>query len=346
MKQQNVNCTGAIYTLGQPCTGAIYTLGQPCTGAIYTPGNNQTLTEFLLLGFGDLHGFCSWFFIMCLMVYALTIFGNMIIIIIVSTSHLVESPMYFFLCFLSLSDIVLTTNIVPHLLHIVIKEQVTVSFIGCITQFQMFGSSTGTECLLLTVMSYDRYLAICNPLCYTSIMGAQVKHYLVICSWILAFAITLTISVLVGGLHFCGPNVIDHFFCDFGPLIKLSCSDTYLLKIIDFVVTIPVTIFPFVFIILSYLSIFIAIHRIPSTYGRLKAFSTCSSHLTVVCTFYLSLITIYIIPAAGHSVIAQKILSFLYTVVTPLLNPLIYSLRNQEIRLVLKKMVCKLWNQE
>ncbi|KAM4697230.1 olfactory receptor 6P1-like [Discoglossus pictus] len=213
------------------------------------------------------------------------------------------------------------------------------SFIGCITQFQLFGTSTGTECLLITVMSYDRYLAICNPLWYMSIMDTKLKYHLVICSWLLGFTITLTISVLVGTLHFCGPNIIDHFFCDFGPLLKLSCSDTYIITIVDYVVTIPITILPFVFIILSYTYISVTILRIPSASGRKKTFSTCSSHLAVVCMFYVSLIATYVIPATGRSVIVQKALSFLYTVMTPLFNPLIYSLRNQEIRTGFRKIV-------
>ncbi|XP_040182606.1 olfactory receptor 1-like [Rana temporaria] len=302
---------------------------------------NQTgVTEFLLLGFGSLSGFRVILFVLCLLVYVMTLLGNITIIILILTSQLLHSPMYFFLCHLSFSDMVLTSDIVPNLLHIILEEGRTMPFIECITQFQLFGASTGTECLLLTVMSYDRYLAICDPLSYLPVMGTKLKQHLVIWSWVLSFAITLTIALLMSNLHFCGPNIIDHFFCDYVPILRLSCSDTRLLQIVDLVLTAPVTLLPFILIIISYICISIVIVKIPNGTGRQKAFSTCSSHLTVVCIFYLSLISIYLIPSSGNSVTALKVLSLLYTVITPFLNPLIYSLRNQEIKTTFMKMFC------
>ncbi|KAG8539506.1 hypothetical protein GDO81_020818 [Engystomops pustulosus] len=294
--------------------------------------NHTVVIEFVLLGFGSLYGLQIPLFSLCLLAYVLCLLGNLMIIVLVSSSHLLDSPMYFFLCHLSLCDMLLTTDIVPSLLHIILKNGRTMSFPDCITQFQLFGASTGTECLLLTVMSYDRYLAICQPLSYVTIMGKRLRHHLVIGSWGLSFTITSIIAVMISRLNFCSENIIDHFFCDFVPILQLSCSDTRLLQTIDLILTAPVTLLPFMAIFISYVFILAVIIRIPTVTGRKKAFSTCSSHLIVVSIFYVSLIAIYLVPASGHSVIALKILSLMYTVITPFLNPLIYSLPNQEIK--------------
>ncbi|XP_075696663.1 olfactory receptor 1M1-like [Rhinoderma darwinii] len=307
--------------------------------------NRTVVLEFFLLGFGSLHGLRIPLFFLCLLVYVLCLMGNVMIIFLVSASHLLQTPMYFFLCHLSLCDLLLTTGIVPNLLHIILKGGRAVPFPDCIAQFQLFGASTGTECLLLTVMSYDRYLAICHPLSYIPIMGTRLRHHLVVGSWGLSFAITLVVAVLMSKLNFCGENVIDHFFCDFVPILKLSCSDTRLLRSIDFILTAPVTLLPFVAIIASYVCIAAVIMKIPTVTGRQKAFSTCSAHLTVVSIFYLSLIAIYLVPASGRSVIALKVLSLMYTVVTPFLNPLIYTLRNQEIKATFVKIICLKWKK-
>ncbi|XP_068098246.1 putative olfactory receptor 5AK3 [Hyperolius riggenbachi] len=301
--------------------------------------NHTVVTEFYLLGFGSLHGFRMILFFFCLLVYILALVGNMTLISLVSTSHLLQAPMYFFLCHLSFSDMLLTSDIVPNLLLVILQEGHIIPFVDCFIQFQLFGASTGTECLILTIMSYDRYLAICNPLFYVTTMGAKLKYHLVTWSWVLSFAITLTIAVLMSNLHFCGPNTIDHFFCDFTPILHLSCSDTHLLQILDLLLTAPMTLLPFVLIIISYIYISAVIGKIPTKTGRKKAFSTCSSHLTVVCIFYLSLITIYLIPSSGNSVVVLNILSLIYTVIIPSLNPLIYSLRNKEVKAVFAKML-------
>ncbi|KAM9299289.1 olfactory receptor 1468-like [Gastrophryne carolinensis] len=302
--------------------------------------NQTTVKEFLLLGFGSLYGFRILLFVLCLWVYLMTLTGNIMIIILVFSSRLLRSPMYFFLCHLSFSDMLLTTDIVPNLLHIILEGGRAMPFIDCMIQFQLFGASTGTECLLLTVMSYDRYLAICNPLSYVLMMDTSFQRFLVTLSWLLSFAITLTIAVMMSNLYFCGSNVIDHFFCDYAPILQLSCSDTHLLQILDVILTAPVTLVPFVLIIISYTCISAVIVKIPNRSGRQKALSTCSSHLMVVCMFYLSLIAIYLIPSAINSIIALKILSLMYTVLTPSLNPLIYSLRNQEVKVAFVKMFC------
>ncbi|KAM4015461.1 olfactory receptor 6F1-like [Anomaloglossus baeobatrachus] len=308
--------------------------------------NHTIVIEFLVLGFGGLHGLQIPLFLLCLLVYVLCLVGNLIIIALVSSSHLRESPMYFFLCHLSLCDMLLTTDIVPGLLHIILRNGRSISFPECFTQFQFFGATTGAECLLLTVMSYDRYLAICRPLSYIPIMDTRLRHLLAFGSWGLSFSITLTIAVLMSRLNFCGENIIDHFFCDFVPILQLSCSDTRLLQTIDLILTAPVTLLPFMVIIVSYVCIAAVIMKIPTLTGRQKAFSTCSSHLTVVSIYYVSLIAIYMVPTSGRSVIALKVLSLIYTVVTPFLNPLIYTLRNQEIKVTFVKVVCLKWKNK
>ncbi|MEE6508998.1 hypothetical protein FKM82_023762 [Ascaphus truei] len=303
---------------------------------------NQTrVTEFLLLGFKDLQSLRIPIFCLFLGIYIMTLTGNLLIIVLVSTSHKLHSPMYFFLSHLSLTDIFITATIVPNMLHGILGEGATISFNGCITQFFFFAVSATSECFLLTMMSYDRYLAICHPLRYTSIMDIRLQYHLVFWSWFLGFIITLTIATQIGMFQFCGSNVIDHVFCDFDPLLELSCTDTSVFNLEEVVLSVPITAFSFIFIIVTYVSIFLTILRIPSTSGRQKAFSTCSSHLIVVSSYYGTLITIYQVPSRGHSVNFKKVLSLLYIVVTPLFNPIIYSLRSQEIRAAFRKLVSK-----
>ncbi|MEE6505905.1 hypothetical protein FKM82_007373 [Ascaphus truei] len=299
---------------------------------------NQTMvTEFLLLGFQSFQTFNVALFILFLVIYIITLAGNLLIIILVSTSQSLKSPMYFFLCHLSLSDMLLTTNLAPTMLRVVLNGGGTIHVTGCFTQIYLHGVSAAVECLLLTVMSYDRYLAICNPLHYTSIMDLRLSLHLVTWSWLIAFMVILPMLIPICQLQFCGPHIIDHYFCDFDPILELSCSDTSIVKLEQIVLALPLTLLPFVFITSTYVSIFLTILRIPSTTGRQKAFSTCSSHLTVVGTYYGTIIAIYIIPSRGQSFNVNKVISLLYTVGTPLFNPIIYSLRNQEIKAALIK---------
>ncbi|KAM4749405.1 olfactory receptor 6X1-like [Rhinophrynus dorsalis] len=187
-------------------------------------------------------------------------------------------------------------------------------------------------------MSYDRYLAICNPLHYSSVMNFQRCLQLVLCSWVMGFTLALSSVLRLLGLQFCGPNVIDHFFCDLVPFLQLSCSDTSFVELMNFVIGIPVTLLPLMFIIATYVYIFHTILRIPSTTGRQKTFYTCSSHLTVVSIYYGTIIIAYLFNYKEHLLNLNKALSFLYTVVTPFLNPIIYSLRNKDIKTVLAKL--------
>ncbi|KAM3924577.1 olfactory receptor 11H4-like [Leptodactylus fuscus] len=249
--------------------------------------------------------------------------------------------MYFFISQLSISDILLTTDIVPNMLHILLNNGGTITFIGCIVQFYFFCVSETSECLLLAVMSYDRYVAICNPLRYTSIMTWTHCLKLVTICWLLGFTIILSDNVSVSMLDFCGPNVIDHFFCDLVPLLSISCSDTFVVQLEIYLLSFPVAIIPSIIIIVSYVNIVSTILRIPSSTGRQKAFSTCSSHLIVVSIFYGTLFSVYVFPTRGQLSSISKDLSLLYTVFTPFINPIIYSLRNKDIKKAVQEVIVK-----
>ncbi|KAM4749278.1 olfactory receptor-like protein I9 [Rhinophrynus dorsalis] len=300
--------------------------------------NNQTkITEFILLGLQGPHSLKKWVFVLLLMLYIMTLCGNILIITLFLASHHLQSPMYFFLCHLSLCDMLLSSSIVPNLLYTLLRDSSTISVIGCLSQLYISSVFTGSECFLLTVMSYDRYLAICKPLHYVSIMNIQLCFYLVMCSWALSVFFGLIDAIPVFLLEFCGCNIIDNIHCDLAPLLEASCTDTFIMKVETIVLSLPIAPGPFLFIISTYARIFLTIFKISSTTGRHKAFSTCSSHLIVVSTYYGILSAKYTVPSKGQLFNLNKVMSLLYTAVTPLLNPIIYSLRNQEIRSALSK---------
>ncbi|XP_031754239.1 olfactory receptor 10A7-like [Xenopus tropicalis] len=304
-------------------------------------GNTTQLTHFFLLGFDHLQSITTYLFILFLIIYILTLFGNALIVGLVSVSQRLKSPMFLFLRNLSLCEMIFTTNIVPKMLQVILEGGCKISFVGCALQLYAFAATGIAECLLLTSMSYDRYLAICKPLHYTKIMNFRCYLWLVVLSWAAAIILpTISISMIFQ-LNFCGSIVVDHFFCDLAPVLELSCSDTSPAEFEVFAQTIPVFVFTFIYIMATYISIFIAILKIQSTMGRQKAFSTCSSHLTVVCTYYGTMISLYVTPSGRQSVKVNKTLSLLYSVVTPLLNPIIYSFRSAEIRKALASIIFK-----
>ncbi|KAM3926778.1 olfactory receptor 5G9-like [Leptodactylus fuscus] len=299
---------------------------------IFIDENNLTVvTEFFLLGFQVGQGLRIFLFYILLVAFCGTICGNLLIITLVSTSKNLHTPMYFFISQLSITDIFLTISIVPNMLNILLNNGATITFVDCITQLYFFGAFEAFECFLLTVMSYDRYVAICNPLRYTSIMTSVSCIRLSILSWFLGFSFTLNAVITTSRLNFCGPNIIDHFFCDSTPLVDLACSDTFIIQINSYFMSIPVVLIPITIIVVSYTSIVRAVLRIPSSTGRQKAFSTCSSHLIVVSIFYWTLFGIYAVPRTGQTLTVNKLISLLYTVFIPLVNPIIYSLRNKDV---------------
>ncbi|KAM3926747.1 olfactory receptor 1L4-like [Leptodactylus fuscus] len=246
--------------------------------------------------------------------------------------------MYFFITQLSLCDLLLTTDIVPVLLHTVLYGRSVMNLIGCITQFSVFVLSDSSECLLLSVMSYDRYVAICNPLRYHSIMTHKFCVISVFGTWLICSIIALIYMILMSSLYFCGPHIIDHYYCDLEPILQLSCSETSTISNFGHIVGFIFITIPFLIIVMSYVYIVITILKIPSNTGRHKAFSTCSSHLTVVSIFYGTIIIVYLFPTRGQSLVMGKVLSMMYTVVTPMLNPIIYTLRNKDFKKALYKL--------
>ncbi|XP_056417018.1 olfactory receptor 2AP1-like [Hyla sarda] len=300
--------------------------------------NLTVISEFLLLGFENLHNFKTLLFFLFFTIYIFTVLGNLLIVILVSTSPQIQSPMYFFLSHLSVSDILLTTYAIPNMLRVVLEEGGTMSVHSCLIQFYFICVSTIVECFLLMVMSYDRYQAICNPLHYNSIMNYRFCTILVFLSWFLGSTWPLIAVIPVFYLVFCQSNVIDHFYCDFAPIMELSCSDTSLVEKEVFLSSFPTVVFPFLFIIVTYFYISRTVMGIPTIAGRKKAFSTCSSHLAVVSAYYGTLIIKYIVPFRGNSHVLNKSVSLLYTVFTPFFNPIIYSLRNKDIKKAMKKM--------
>ncbi|KAG9460549.1 hypothetical protein GDO78_021054, partial [Eleutherodactylus coqui] len=275
---------------------------------------NQTrVMEFILLGFGNLHSFSIVFFILFLIIFLSTVLGNLLIILLVSTNVQLQSPMYYFLCHLSFCDLVISTNIVPNLLGTILSRGKKITFIDCITQLYFYSGAIVTECFLLSVMSYDRYLAICNPLRYSSIMDFKHQVFLSLWPWLLGSTLNLSGVLPISNFNFCHDNIIDHFYCDLLPLQQLSCSDTSAVEMQILLYSLPLFIFPCGFIIGSYVYIFLTILKIPSTTGKQKTFSTCSSHLIVVGTFYGTLITKYMIPSKVHSLLTNKIVSLLHT---------------------------------
>nr|DBA29810.1 TPA: hypothetical protein GDO54_005870 [Pyxicephalus adspersus] len=296
-------------------------------------------TELFFLGFSELGGFRSLLFILIFSAYAITVLLDFMIIILVSMTKSLHSPMYMFLKSFLFSEVCFVTVIVPNMLRIIWADGATISVPGCIAQTYLFVSSGTSECYLLTAMSYDRYLAICTPLHYNTIMDNTLQYFLVISCWMLGFLLGLIPMSLLVMLKFCGQHIIDHYFCDLAPFVNIACSDTSGLEIEIFVLTIPMVALPFILIIVTYVSICVVILRMPSIGSRKKAFSTCSSHLLVVSMFYGTLLINYFIPVKGHSMVINKMLSVIFIVVTPLFNPIIYSLRNQEMHAAICKYI-------
>ncbi|XP_038170979.1 olfactory receptor 6C4-like [Arvicola amphibius] len=293
---------------------------------------NQTLTEFVLLGLTDVPELQVCVFLFLLLTYILSIVGNLTIILLTLLDSHLQTPMYFFLRNFSFLEISFTSTFTPRILFSISTGIKTISFAGCFTQYFFAILFGATEFYLLTAMSYDRYVAICKPLHYTTIMNNRVCSLLVLCSWLSGFLIILFPIILTSQLDFCASNVLNHYYCDYGPLIKIACSDTRLLELFDFVLAVVTLIVTLVLVILSYTHIIRTILKIPSAQQRKKAFSTCSSHMVVISLSYGSCIFMYIKPSATEGVAFNKGVAVLNNSVAPLLNPFIYTLRNKQVK--------------
>ncbi|XP_007934825.1 olfactory receptor 1L6-like [Orycteropus afer afer] len=301
-------------------------------------GNQSHITEFFLLGLTNDPKQQVWLFVSFLTMYLVNVFGNSVIIAAIQGDARLHTPMYFFLSNLSFVDICFTNVIVPRMLANMLSKSKTVSFAHCLTQMYFFVACAITDSFLLAAMAIDRYVAICNPLHYTSTMSPRRCVLLVMASWVVSHIHSLTHTILMSRLSFCGTNIIHHFFCDVQPLLTLSCSDTSVNELLAFTEGSFVIMSPFIFIIVSYAYITRAVLRVPSGGGRYKVFSTCGSHLTIVALYYGTAISVYIRPSSTYSVTKDRVVTVFYTVVIPMLNPFIYSLRNRDMKQALRKL--------
>ncbi|XP_032297511.1 olfactory receptor 6B1-like [Coturnix japonica] len=305
------------------------------------PSDNQTsVTGFILVGFPGEPVIQILLFLIFFLAYVLTVTENAMIVVLVRTNIQLHKPMYIFLGNLSFLEIWYVSVTVPKMLvSLVIKSQ-GISFTGCMVQLFFFLALACTECTLLAVIAYDRYVAVCMPLHYPIIMNCTLCAHLSIGSWVSGFLISTGKVYFISHQTYCGPNIINHFFCDVSPLLKLACTNASLAELMDFLLALLILLVPLTVIVASYVCIISAVLGIPTSQGRYKTFSTCASHLLVVTVFYTASLFIYARPQPIDSFSSNKLVSVIYTVLTPLINPIIYCLRNQEFKIALRKTIC------
>uniref|UniRef100_A0A8D0GDU7 Olfactory receptor n=1 Tax=Sphenodon punctatus TaxID=8508 RepID=A0A8D0GDU7_SPHPU len=300
-------------------------------------GGNQTfLGEFILLGFSNLPHLQGILFFLVLVMYVVTVMGNILIIVMVDPA--LQSPMYFFLRNVSFIEICFTLDTIPKMLANLLAAAKSISFADCAAQMFFFFFFFGcAECFLLAAMAYDRYVAICNPLRYSVVMNRRLCYKMLGGVWVIGIPVSLLQAAWIFSLPFCGPKEVNHFFCDAPLVLKLVCADTSLYEMQAVASTLLFLMFPFMLILVSYIRIITTIVRMSSAESRRKAFSTCSSHLIVVTLFYGSGSLVYLRPKSSYSPEAKKLLSLFYTVIVPMLNPIIYGLRNKEVKEALRR---------
>ncbi|XP_021067654.1 olfactory receptor 1468 [Mus pahari] len=306
-----------------------------------TEENQTVITQFLLLGLPIPPEHQQLFYVLFLAMYLTTVLGNLIIIILILLDSHLHTPMYFFLSNLSFSDLCFSSVTMPKLLQNMQSQVPSIPYAGCLAQLYFYLYFADLESFLLVAMAYDRYVAICFPLHYMSIMSPRLCVSLVLLSWVLTTFHAMLHTLLVARLSFCEDNVIPHFFCDISPLLKLSCSDTHVNELVIFVMGGLVIVIPFLLIIVSYARVVTSILKVPSIRGIHKVFSTCGSHLSVVSLFYGTIIGLYLCPTANSTTVKETVMAMMYTVVTPMLNPFIYSLRNRDMKGALARVLCK-----
>ncbi|XP_030050784.1 olfactory receptor 6N1-like [Microcaecilia unicolor] len=295
-------------------------------------GNQSIVTQFIIAGFPGIENIRALLFMLLLLTYLLIITGNITIVTVIWSQPRLHAPMYFFIGVLSFLELGYTAVTIPKMLYNLLDATRLISFRGCFLQTYFFHALGITEILLLTSMAYDRYLAICTPLHYPTLMTSKLGCKLAASCWLCGFLYPLPEIILISRLPFCGPNVINHIFCDLPPLLSLVCTDTSLSVLVDFVFNAFILLGPFLLIILSYIMIIRTVLKIQSSEGRKKAFSTCGSHLIVVAMYLGTASFMYVRLTKTYSLTYDRLFSVVYSILTPLLNPVIYSLRNKEIR--------------
>ncbi|XP_046498297.1 olfactory receptor 1L4-like [Equus quagga] len=303
---------------------------------------SSSTSGFILLGISSNPHLQKPLFAIFLNMYLVTLVGNVLIILAIHSDSRLHTPMYFFLSNLSFMDICFTAVVVPKMLVNFLSETKSISYVGCLIQMYFFMAFGNTDSYLLASMAIDRLVAICSPLHYDVVMNPQRCLLMLLVSCTIAHLHSMLHVLLISRLSFCASHVIKHFFCDTQPVLKLSCSDTSSNQILLMTETLAVIVSPFLCILFSYLRIIITVLRIPSAVGKWKAFSTCGSHLTVVVLFYGSVIYVYFRPLSVYSVVKDRVATLMYTVVTPMLNPFIYSLRNKTMKTSLRKLRLKI----
>ncbi|KAM5318354.1 olfactory receptor 5P4-like [Glossophaga mutica] len=303
--------------------------------------NHTMVTEFIILGLTKDLTLCSILFVVFLGIYVSTILGNISIIMLIQRSPQLHTPMYLFLSHLAFVDIGYSTSITPVMIVSFLKERTTIPATGCIAQLCTAVTLGTTECFLLAAMAYDRYVAICSPLLYPTHMSLRVCFILLVASYLGGCVNASSFTGCLLSLTFCGPNKINHFFCDLLPLVKLSCTHIYVAEISPAISSGSIVVLTLFVIVVSYLYILHSILKMRSTRGRHKAFSTCTSHLTTVTLFYGTVTFVYVMPKSSCSPDHIKVVSVFYTVVIPFLNPLIYSLRNRDVKEALRKWMAR-----
>ncbi|XP_075720294.1 olfactory receptor 6B1-like [Rhinoderma darwinii] len=299
----------------------------------------KIISSFIIIGFPSSHPIQIILFFIFLFMYILTTVENLLVIIIIWNGQNLHKPMYFFLANLSFLETWYVTVTVPKLLAIFLTESKQITFTACMTQLFFFLFLGSTECVLLTVMAFDRYVAICNPLHYVTIMNWHFCVVLACCTWTIGFVISLIKIYFISQLSFCQSNLVNHFYCDVSPLLNLACTDMKQTEVVDFILALIILLAPLVLTCLSYTCILVTIVQIPHSSGRKKAFSTCASHLVVVVILYSTTLFMYARPSRAQSVNSNKMVSVVYTVLTPFLNPIIYCLRNKEVKEAVYKLV-------
>nr|XP_012807207.2 putative olfactory receptor 2B8 [Jaculus jaculus] len=307
--------------------------------------NDSAFSGFILLGFSNRPQLEGALFAVILVVYVISLLGNSTIILLSVVDPSLHTPMYFFLSNLSLMDLCLTTCTVPQTLANFKGQDKTITYGGCVTQLFIALGLGGVECVLLSVMAYDRYAAVCRPLRYTAVMHPQLCVQLVTTAWLTGFGNSVVQTALTMTLPLCGRNHLDHFFCEVPVMLKLACANTSINEAELFAVSVFFLVVPLSLILVSYGHIARAVLRIKSAQGRWKAFGTCGSHLLVVVIFFGTLISMYLQPPSSYSQDVNKSIALFYTLVTPLLNPLIYTLRNKEVKSALRRAVSRIMDE-